>query len=135
MRKLYFYSTLLFWLLLAWLAWLAAVDSASPDWPSRVADGPSSAGATPPVATTVKNYRLSELAPHQHPEDCWLAIDGQVYDITAYLPHHPAHEGLLAAWCGREASQAYHSKLSGRDHTARADKLLAEYRIGTLEQQ
>jgi cytochrome b involved in lipid metabolism len=32
---------------------------------------------------------LSELALHNTPEDCWVALHGNVYDLTSYANRHP----------------------------------------------
>ena len=62
-----------------------------------------------------------------------MAIDGVVYDFTAYLPEHPSAPAVIVAWCGREASEAYHTKTRGRPHSSYADRLMPEYRVGRLE--
>lgn len=78
-------------------------------------------------------YRLEEVALHASPEDCWLVIDGLVYELTDYLDEHPAPAGVIEPWCGREASQAYHTKQRGRAHGALADRLLADFLRGRLQ--
>lgn len=119
MRRLFFAATGLFWLLVL-AAWLV----------SRLA---------PPVVVPVSRvipsptgYTLAEVARHGDGQDCWMIIDARVYDLSAYVPDHPARTGLIEAWCGREASEAYHTKQRGRPHTPQADALLNEYRIGTV---
>lgn len=84
-----------------------------------------------PIKST-KIVSLSELAAHADRDDCWLAIDGKVYDLTAYLPRHPAPPTILLAWCGREASEAMHTKGYGRDHSPAAWQLLDGFLIGVL---
>jgi len=32
---------------------------------------------------------VSDLATHDSQEDCWIAFEGKVYDITDWLPKHP----------------------------------------------
>lgn len=43
-----------------------------------------------------------------------LAINGQVYDLSAYLPEHPSKPDIILPWCGKEASEAYRTKTRGR---------------------
>lgn len=118
MRKLFLASTAIFWLAVAgfWLAdlWL----------PAELAD-PNAVAAEP-------SYRLADVAKHGKQSDCWMAIDGQVYDLSAYLPQHPADPKIVLPWCGKEATQAYRTKTLGRAHSPYADQLLAKYRIGKL---
>lgn len=88
--------------------------------------------AQPPALPAERPLSLADVAAHGVPEDCWMAIDGQVYDLGAYLPEHPSRPAIINPWCGREASQAYHTKGKGRPHSAEADQLLATFRIGRL---
>ncbi|HAA45298.1 MAG: cytochrome b5 [Halomonas sp. 54_146] len=75
---------------------------------------------------------LAELAEHNGTESCWKAIDGRVYDITAYVPNHPTEESVILAWCGKEASEAWHNKRPGVAHSPRAVGMLENYLIGYL---
>jgi cytochrome b involved in lipid metabolism len=61
-----------------------------------------------------------------------VAIDLAVYDVSRYLPEHPSRSGIVEPWCGKEATEAYQTKMKGRPHSPEADELLARYRIGTL---
>ena len=54
-------------------------------------------------------------------------------DLSSYLPEHPSEPEVIKVWCGREASEAYRTKMKNRAHSARADRQLAEYRIATLQ--
>ena len=93
------------------------------------------AGSTPPTPpdATDRSITTEELARHATAEDCWMAIDGVVYDFTEYLPQHPAPPVVMNSWCGKESSEAYHTKGYGRPHSPAADALLPGYRVGTLE--
>lgn len=116
MRRIYLAATLVFWLLLAAIGVAAWWQPAAPQ-------------AMPAVATEMR-YTRAELARHATPEDCWMAIRGDVYDLTSYLPDHPSRPALINPWCGREATEAYNTKTKGRPHSADADELLTQYRIG-----
>ncbi len=121
MRKLFIVSTAIFWLAVAGF-WLTSL---------RPAPEPVTAVSTMTEAA-VKKYSLGEVAVHGSEGDCWMAIDGLVYDITAYLPDHPSEPELILPWCGREATQAWQTKGKGRPHSSRANQLLEKYRIGAL---
>lgn len=114
MRKLFFFASALFWLaiLATWAAGSRAPGSA--------------AGAN-------RQISLEEVAQHAAAENCWMAINGAVYDITPYLPDHPSNPRIVLPWCGKEASEAYRTKTRGRPHSAEADTLLEKYRIGVVE--
>ena len=124
LRHLFLAGTGLFWLTVAGVALVALGVLRGPP-----ASEPP-AGAPPGAAARVT---LQDLADHAQAGDCWLAIDGEVYDVSAYVERHPAEPEVLLAWCGREASEAYHTKLRGRDHSERADAMLPNYRVGTLQ--
>lgn len=52
---------------------------------------------------------LSELSKHNSQQDCWVAYDGKVYDITSFLPRHPGSAAAIAPYCGTsdEFTQAF----------------------------
>lgn len=119
MRKLYLSATAAFWI--AVIAFWAA-DL----WAPAELGGAGAVAADP-------TYTAAELARHDKAKDCWMAIDGSVYDISAYVPQHPSDPAVILPWCGKEATQAYHTKTKGRPHSPYADQLLPKYRIGRLE--
>ena len=123
MRQLFVIGTALFWLAVGGI-WLG----------SRLAV-PAPVPAPPPVPAAERRIPLAEVARHATPDNCWMAIDGAVYDITTYLPDHPSKPAFIEPWCGREASQAYRTKTKGRPHSAEADRLLPTYRIGLVAKQ
>lgn len=122
MCKLFITSTLVFWLAVGGF-WAAAVWFATPEAESTR------------VSAAEPYYSLAELAAHDRADDCWMAIDGGVYDFTQYLPTHPAPPSLMLAWCGKEATQAFHTKTKGRPHSPYAEQLLPQYRIGELREK
>ena len=87
---------------------------------------------SPPPAVTDAVIGAAELARHSTKEDCWMAIEGGVYALSAYLPLHPAPEKTMTDWCGRDATGAFATKGFGRPHSPAARSSLPEYRIGTL---
>jgi cytochrome b involved in lipid metabolism len=43
---------------------------------------------------------VEEISKHNKPEDCWIVVDGKVWDITDFAPEHPGggestHEYIL----------------------------------------
>ena len=47
--------------------------------------------------TDLPTITREQLAQHCTPEDCWIAIKGLVYDLSAYLPTHPGGDLMLQA--------------------------------------
>lgn len=50
---------------------------------------------------------VSEISPHNKDTDCWIVVDGQVWDMTKFAPDHPGGPGIIYKYAGRDASQAY----------------------------
>ena len=117
MKYFYFIATLLFWLTVIgfWVtrSWLPVTDVAA-------------------YGDQLTVYSLNDVAEHNQQEDCWMAIYGQVYDLTTYLPQHPTALPLILPSCGTEASHAYDTKNRGHPHSDVADELLKNYQIGVL---
>ena len=81
-----------------------------------------------------KSYSLAELSKHKSASDCWLAINGNVYNVTQYLDFHPGGADIILMFCGQDATKAYNTKGGrGGGHSSRADNQLAEYIIGALK--
>lgn len=78
------------------------------------------------------SYSLAEVAQHDTLEDCWMVIEGVVYDLSDYVPRHPAPPRVLEPWCGREATEGMRTKDDSSDHSARAWRMLERYRLGPL---
>lgn len=74
-----------------------------------------------------------DLAAHATPGDCWIAVGGQVYDVTTYIPLHPTPPAVITDWCGKDATQAFETKGYGRPHSSAAWEMLAHYRVGTMQ--
>ncbi|MCL4163225.1 UNVERIFIED_CONTAM: hypothetical protein GTU68_042885, partial [Idotea baltica] len=51
-----------------------------------------------------------EVAKHNSNKDCWVVVDGKVYDVTLFIPNHPGGK-LIYARAGYDISilfQSYH---------------------------
>ncbi|MCK9504522.1 MAG: cytochrome b5 domain-containing protein [Porticoccaceae bacterium] len=117
MKKLCYSAFIAFW---ASIATLVAVQVLATDG----ADGASRAETAP--------ITLEELASHNSEQDCWIAVEGKVYDITTYVPKHPVPPAILLAWCGKEATEGMRTKGYGRDHSPAAWEMLDAYFAGSL---
>lgn len=40
-------------------------------------------------------YTLEEVAKHDNEDDCWMVINGKVYDVTDYIDDHPGGDVIL----------------------------------------
>ncbi|KAL5340432.1 cytochrome b5-like heme/steroid binding domain-containing protein [Aspergillus crustosus] len=74
-------------------------------------------------------YTNDELLRHSRDGDLWLAIDGTVYDLTAFSDEHPGGTKILVSVAGTDASKKFR-KYHGDNILLRYAK---EYKIGTLK--
>jgi len=73
------------------------------------------------------SFSLAEVAKHNTPEDCWIAVAGGVYDATKYLEAHPGGAQSITMIAGTDATEdfeAIHSKKAWAD--------LESFRVGSL---
>lgn len=103
-------------------------------WAGRDAVAGSSAGAAPGSPTpsaSSGNLTMSEVRVHATASNCWSVVDGNVYDLTTWIPQHPGGSAVIEALCGKDGSAAFH----GQHASERAPgEVLAGFRIGTLGQ-
>jgi cytochrome b involved in lipid metabolism len=88
--------------------------------------------AEKPSAQKGRTVSLQELQRHSSATDCWMAIDGGVYNFTGYIPAHPTAPEVLADWCGREATEAFNTKGYGGPHSPAARAMLPGFLVGEL---
>ena len=50
--------------------------------------------------------RLSEIAKHNNPLDCWVTISGSVYNLTEWVPDHPGGRDAIISMCADSARPA-----------------------------
>jgi len=76
---------------------------------------------------------VDDLSEHSTPEDCWVAIDGTVYDITGFADSHTGGSDAVLKWCGQDASHGFATKNdSSKSHSAKSKLSLDQYFKGLL---
>jgi len=68
------------------------------------AAGPPAAAAAPAGPPGIT---LDEVATHNKQEDCWVVINGQVIDVTKWIPHHPGGVQAIMAYAGQDATEEW----------------------------
>jgi cytochrome b involved in lipid metabolism len=48
-----------------------------------------------------------EVAKHNTRADCWVIVEGQVYDVTAYLDAHPTDADCILRFAGQDMTPAF----------------------------
>jgi len=88
--------------------------------------------ATESTSTTItKTITLAEVAKHTTESDCRTAINGKVYDVTAFFGKHPGGDKNILRTCGIDATQVFEKKHGGN---TKANNVLEGFEIGTLGQ-
>ena len=54
-----------------------------------------------------KQITAEELKKHNKADDCWLAINGKVYDVTSFLPDHPGGKKAPLLVSGADATEEF----------------------------
>lgn len=79
-------------------------------------------------------YTLAQVAGHSSPEDCWLVIEGKVYDVSNYADTHPGEEAVYLG-CGKDATEMFNDRPNGSGaHSEKARSFLPNFYIGDLEE-
>lgn len=121
--KLTFTAFVAFWASVATLLALSALT------PESVAEQAQDGGAEE-SAESLPEVDAASLAQHGSLDDCWMAIEGKVYDFTNYVSQHPTPPFVLEPWCGREATEGMRTKGYGRDHSPAAWAMMEAYQVG-----
>ena len=49
----------------------------------------------------------TEIRQHTEVGDCWLVIEGKVYDVSQFMKTHPGGRWIILAQAGKDATQAF----------------------------
>lgn len=71
---------------------------------------------------------LEEVAKHNTEADCWIVVDGKVYDVTSYLDDHPGGIEIIVDVAGQDSTEDFEDV----GHSEDAYEQLKDYLIGVL---
>ncbi len=120
------------------VAVLTGHTGATAVWEERIAaaGAGSTAAPTPSDANAAGDDEgeigLAEVAQHDDAASCWVAIEGTVYDVTAWVPRHPGGPDRILAICGTDASEAFAAQHGGMALPA---EQLSQFAIGALAER
>ncbi|KAG6857766.1 hypothetical protein H0H87_004182 [Tephrocybe sp. NHM501043] len=79
----------------------------APSPSSSSAPAPTSAPASTPGKSASGTFTMVEVAKHNKKDDVWVVVDGQVLDVTSFLPDHPGGEKAILLYAGRDATEEF----------------------------
>lgn len=85
--------------------------------------------ATGSTAATSGGITLADIAKHRDAQSCWSAINGNVYDLTSWIPQHPGGPQAILSICGIDGSGTFNAMHGGAPRQA---MILAGFKIGAL---
>jgi len=78
----------------------------------------------------VPEFEWDEIQRHATAESLWIVIDGDVYDLTAWVASHPGGRDVLLQWGGKDATAAFR----GAPHSEQTAILKLNFRVGTVRE-
>ena len=77
----------------------------------------------------VNGFTLAQVSERNSAAECWVAIDGGVYDLTQWIRSHPGGSGAILNLCGKDGSASFTSQHGGQ---ARPSSTLDGYYLAPL---
>ncbi|XP_022888894.1 cytochrome b5-like [Olea europaea var. sylvestris] len=76
-----------------------------------------------------KLYTFEEVSKHRSIKDCWLVIEGKVYDVSPFMDDHPGGDEVLLSSSGKDATADFEDI----GHSDSAKEMMDKYLIGTVD--
>lgn len=54
-----------------------------------------------------KLISVEEISKHATPDDCWIVVDGKVWDLSEFAPEHPGGGESMSAYPHTEVIQQH----------------------------
>jgi len=88
-----------------------------------------SAEPSPTPQESVNGYTLAQVSERNSAAECWVVIDGGVYDLTQWIRSHPGGSGAIINLCGKDGTASFTSQHGGQ---ARPSSTLDGYYLAPL---
>ncbi|ERN09073.1 hypothetical protein AMTRI_Chr06g197440 [Amborella trichopoda] len=76
-----------------------------------------------------KVFTLQDVSNHNTPQDCWLVINGKVYNVTEFLEDHPGGDEVLLSATGKDATDDFEDV----GHSTSARAMMDEFYVGEID--
>lgn len=73
-------------------------------------------------------FTAAEVATHNTAADCWVIVDGNVYNLTSFINTHPGGSSVIIAQCGNDGTASFNSG----PHTASSLSAISSLMLGAL---
>ena len=90
---------------------------------------PGSSDETLETETELATFTMTEVRAHATSEQCYTVVNGNVYDLTAWIAKHPGGSRAILSLCGTDGTATFEGQHGGQ---GRPESVLASYKIGTL---
>ena len=107
-------------------------DSRDEELADQESDEPQPTQAAEPTPTpeeSVNGYTLAQVSERNSAAECWVVIDGGVYDLTQWIRSHPGGSGAILNLCGKDGTSSFTSQHGGQ---ARPSSTLDGYYLAPL---
>ena len=74
------------------------------------------------------SYTPAQVAAHNTQSDCWVSIDGKVYNLSTFISQHSGGQSAIIGVCGKDGTSAFNSG----PHTGTTINALATFLLGDL---
>ena len=95
--------------------------------PSASASVAPSASAEPTVSAS--GYTMAKVKTHASAASCWSVINGNVYDLTAWINQHPGGSSAILSLCGTDGTSGFTGMHQGQ---RKPESRLSGYLLGPL---
>jgi cytochrome b involved in lipid metabolism len=55
----------------------------------------------------LRDITTAEVAKHNTEQDCWVIVNGEVLDVTKFLPDHPGGKKAILLFAGKDATEEF----------------------------
>lgn len=108
-------------------------DATAPE--TTTSEQPASSQRTTAQAETTK-LTEAEVAKHNTENDCWVIVNGSVYDVTSFIGQHPGGASAITQACGSDGTGIFQGTQSnGRrgGHSSSEQDQLDSFKVGDLQ--
>ncbi|XP_020223204.1 cytochrome b5 isoform X2 [Cajanus cajan] len=81
------------------------------------------------MGSKTKTFTFEEVAKHNHRKDCWIIVNGKVYDVTPFLEDHPGGDEVLVTATEKDAT----SDFEDIGHSESAIEMMQTYLVGEVD--